>query len=75
MLTQKQKLENFFRKGGKLTSEIAARKYGITRLPARVAELRASGVPIYNNSGTYKFGLPKSVIAKAYERHGASLFA
>jgi len=74
-MTQNERIYAYLRTGGKLTTASAARKFGVTRLACRIAELREAGVPVYNNNGVYQIGIPRAVIAKAYAQRGASIFA
>lgn len=74
-MTQNEKLVQFFRRGGRLTPSLARSRFGVTRLSQRIAELRAAGIPVYNNGGVYQLGLPRAVIAEAYAKRGASIFA
>ena len=65
-MTQNDRLVSHFREGGTLTSRAAASMFGIKSLTRKVEDLRKTGLPIYNNDGVYKLGIPRALIAKAY---------
>lgn len=80
MATQKQKIVNFLRSGKTLTENQAYWMFGIENVSARVAELRAEGVPVFTNRDAYgrahyRLGGPtKEHTATAYALAGASAF-
>lgn len=47
--TQEQKILDFLKTGKELTSDKAYVKWGVSRLPARIFDLREKGYTIYSN--------------------------
>jgi hypothetical protein len=79
---QNQKILNFLRSGQSLSEKQAVAMFGVNRVSARVAELRAAGQPIYTNVNantgvtSYRLGRPsREMIAAAYAAAGASVFS
>lgn len=78
--TQNEKILSFLRSGQSLTETQASAMFGVKRVSARVAELRAAGYPVYSNvnkSGktAYRLGRPsREMIAAAYAAAGSSVF-
>ena len=79
--TQNEKILNFLQTGRSLSEKQAVAMFGVNRVSARIAELRASGQPIYTNvnantgATTYRLGTPsRAMIAAAYEAAGSSVF-
>lgn len=82
--SQKDRLIKFFQSGRDITESQAQHRFGIQRLSARVAELRAEGYSIYTNvlktahgeTTAYRLGKPnRAMIAAAYQALGAKAFA
>lgn len=75
MTTQNQKLLAAFNRGQTVTESLAARKFGVQNLRARIHELREAGNSIYNNGGSYRLGAPsKAIVAAGYRALGGSAF-
>lgn len=78
---QNEKILTFLRSGQTLTEAQAASMFGVKRVSARVAELRAAGYPVYSNvnkSGktAYRLGRPsRAMIAAAYAAAGSKVFS
>lgn len=78
---QNEKILTFLRSGQTLTEAQAASMFGVKRVSARVAELRAAGYPVYanvNKSGktAYRLGRPsRAMIAAAYAAAGSKVFS
>ena len=79
--TQNEKILTFLRSGQTLTEAQAVSRFGVKRVSARIAELRAEGYPVYSNvnkSGktAYRLGRPsRAMIAAAYAAAGSSVFS
>lgn len=65
-MTQNDRLVNYFKSGRTVTAREASTLFGIKSLTRKVEDLRKTGLPIYNNDGVYKLGIPRALIAKAY---------
>jgi biotin operon repressor len=65
--------------GKTITPAQASSRYGVTRMSARVQELRQAGVPVLTVTSRgktgYRLGTPtQEMIAAAYQAAGASVF-
>lgn len=79
--SQNERILNFLQTGRSLSEKQAVAMFGVNRVSARIAELRAAGQPIYTNvntatgATTYRLGTPsRAMVAAAYEAAGSSVF-
>ena len=79
-VNQTSKLLNFLKSGQTITESQAVKMFGIQRVSARVAELRAEGYSVYRNTTktgktAYRLGSPsRAMVAAAYQAAGSSVF-
>lgn len=67
--SQNVKLLRRLSTGKNLTVSEARAKYGISRLSARIHELREEGFPIYTNKVRVKGGVNRGRVVTAYRLH------
>ena len=79
-MTQNERLLIHFRAGQSIDAKTALKKYGITRLSARIRELRLEGYPIFLNINyprkfSYCLGqATKEIVSTAFSSAGSSIF-
>lgn len=67
--SQNEKLVRRLATGKNLTVAEARAKYGISRLAARIFELREAGFPIFTNKVRLKGGSSRGRVVTAYRLH------